>query len=377
MNARSRFLNQMTFRSVDRVPRWEWAFRDDTTARWHQEGLPANVPDKVRWTEFFSLDEGGGYANGSMAEKVGVSVEPMPGLADEVLKEDERTVTHRNHWGVIMKSSKVGESIAQYLSFPVQTRDDFRRLATQWNPADPARYPADWEARKATWRQRNYPVSIWTYGWYGLLREIMGVEQLSIAFHEDTALVEEMAEFWGDFLISVFDRALSEVDVDYVLFWEDLAFKNGPLLSPAHFRRFFLPHYSRVIDRFRQKGMNLFMVDSDGNVESILPLWLEAGVNVVAPFEVAAGMDVVEVRRRYGSDLAIVGGIDKMEIARGPAAIKTELDRRVRPLLDQGGYIPTLDHAPIPEISFHDYRQYRNLLNNMCGNSGGRQEGRA
>ena len=356
----------MLFQETDRLPRWEWGFRGDTTERWHKQGLPASVPEEIGWTQFFGFDRGGGYANGSMAEKVGVSVELMPDFGDDVIEEDGRTATYMSRWGGVAKRSKVGESIPQYLSFGVKTREDFQRYRQRWNPSDPARYPSDWEARKAAWNKRTYPISVFAYGWYGLLRELMGVEGLSVAFYEDAALVEEMCEFWGDFLIQVFDRALTEVNVDYALFWEDLAFKTAPLVSPRHFRRYFAPHYKRVINSFKKRGVKLFMVDSDGNIEDIIPLWLDAGINILAPFEVSAGMDVVKIGRTYGMDLGMVGGIDKMEIARGRTAIEAELRSRVTPLLARGGYIPTLDHSPIPGISFEDYRYYREFLAKVC-----------
>ena len=320
----------------------------------------------MSWAEHFGFDRGGGYANGSMAEKVGVAVGLMPHFGGDILHEDDRSITGKNVWGATVRSSKVGQSIPQYVSFGVESREDFQEYKARWDPEDPGRYPEDWESRKAAWGDRTYPISLYTQGWYGMLRELMGVEGLSIAFHEDEALIDEASEFWGDFLIRLFDRAVREVDVDYVLFWEDLAFKTGPLLSPRHFRRFFLPHYCRVIEDLRGKGVELFMVDSDGNIDDIIPLWMEAGISILAPFEVAAGMDVVEVRRRHSS-LGIVGGIDKMEIAKGRAAIEAEIRRHVEPMLPAGGYIPTLDHSPIPEISLPDYCYYREFLAKVCG----------
>lgn len=366
LNDRQRFLNTMLFGDIDRLPRWEWAFRSDTTARWHAEGLPAEVPDRTGWVEYFGLDRGAGYANQSMAEKVGVNWHPIPGFEGEVIEEDERTIMRKNLWGAMARYSKESASIPQYLSFGVRTREDWVRIKSHWDPADPTRYPTDWEERKARWNNRTYPISLFTYGWYGLLRELFGVEELSIAFYEDAALIDEICEFWADFLVELFERALTEASVDYVLFWEDLAFKTAPLVSPRHFRRFFLPHYKRVTSHFRRKGVRLFMVDSDGAIDDIIPLWLEAGISILGPFEVSAGMDVVKVRQTYGKDLAIVGGIDKMEIAKGRFAIEAEVLRCVKPFLGSGGYIPTCDHCPIPEISFSDYRYYREFLRKVC-----------
>jgi len=83
------------------------------------------------------------------------------------------------------------------------------------NPTDPARYPADWEERKSIWKDRDYPLRIHTHGWYGFLRELMGVEELSFAFFDQPGLIEEISEFWADFIIRVFDRALAEVTPDH------------------------------------------------------------------------------------------------------------------------------------------------------------------
>jgi Uroporphyrinogen decarboxylase (URO-D) len=363
MNDRQRFLNCMLFKEVDRMPRWEWAFLDEIGENWIEQGLPEDVIEKGKWVDFFKLDKGCGYANNSsMAEKVEVNVDLSPDFSGKIIEEDENTITQVSKWGGVEKILKTGASLPQYIDFGVKTAADFQKCKSRWNPNDPKRYPKDWEDRKIKWKNRDYPISIWAYGWYGILRELMGVENLSIAFYDNESLIFEISEFWSDFLIQAYEKALSEVDVDYVLFWEDLAFKNGPLLSPALFKKFFLPQYKKVITNFKKYGMKVFMVDSDGNIDDILPLWIEGGVNVLAPFEVGAGMDVVKVRQRFGKDLAIVGGIDKMEIAKGADAIGREIDLRVKPLIDSGGYIPTLDHAVPVEMSLENYLYYRDCL---------------
>ena len=365
MNDRERFVNYVHFREVDRPPRWEWSFRADTTGLWYQQGLPGNIPAEVSWVEHFDLDRGAPFVSDLAPTDVGVNTFLKPGFSDEILEEDDRTVTKKDGWGTVARHSKVGASIPQFLSFGVRSREDFQEYKRRWDPSDKTRYPADWEERKARWKNRDYPIRIHTHGWYGLCRAIMGVEGLSMAFYDQPALIEEISEFWSDFIIQVFDQALAQVDVDYVLFWEDLAFKTGPLLSPNHFRRFFLPQCRRVIDHFRGQGLDTFMVDSDGNIDAITPLWLDAGINVLGPYEVAAGMDVVKVGRTY-KNLAMVGGIDKREIARGRKATEAEVLRRVPPLLERGGYIPTLDHSTIPELSLDDYRYYRDFLQKVC-----------
>ncbi|NQU10239.1 hypothetical protein HQ590_05585 [bacterium] len=367
MNDRERFTNYVRFRQVDRPPRWEWSFRADTTELWYQQGLPSRVPAEVNWANYFGLDRGSPFVSDSAPTALGVDFGPQPGFANGVVEEAGPYIVRKNYWGATCRELKAADhhSIPQYLSFAVRSREDFQEYKKRLDPTDPTRYPADWEKRKAAWANRDYPLRLHTYGWYGLLRELLGFEELSLAFFDQPDLIEEISEFWADFTLQVFARALAEVTPDFVLFWEDLAFKTGPLLSPDQFRRFLLPHYQRVIKQFRRHGIDTFMVDSDGNLDLISPFWLEAGINMLGPYEVAAGMDVVQVGKTY-RDLVLVGGLDKREIAKGRAALEAEVLRRVPPLLERGGYIPTLDHATIPELSLDDYRYYREFLQKLC-----------
>ena len=111
----------------------------------------------------------------------------------------------------------------------------------------------------------------------------------------------------------------------------------------------------------RANGIVHIGLDSDGDISSLIPIWLEAGINMLWPFEVAAGMDVVKVRQTYGHDLAIMGGIDKRAVAKGGDMMRREVDR-VMPLVEDGGYIPELDHGVPPDISWPAYYDYVTYL---------------
>jgi uroporphyrinogen decarboxylase len=153
-------------------------------------------------------------------------------------------------------------------------------------------------------------------------------------------------------------RKVSEsIKVDKHFIWEDMCFNKGPLISPELFKKFLLSPYQRVIEVSRQCGIQIIDVDSDGKVDELLPLWLEAGVTMQHPMEVAAGMDVVKVKKQYGDRLVIRGGIDKRCIAEGFDAIDKELER-IRPAYEMGGYIPCIDHNVPSDISWDNYRYY-------------------
>ena len=150
---------------------------------------------------------------------------------------------------------------------------------------------------------------------------------------------------------------LKEVDFDYFNFFEDMAFKSAPLVSPACFRKFIYPHYRRAIDHLKKHGNRYVSLDSDGNTEPLLPLFLEMGMDAHWPFERAANMDPVRIKAQYGKQLRIWGAVDKREISKGPKHIDAVM-RELAPLMETGGFIPTLDHTFPPDISWQNFCYY-------------------
>jgi uroporphyrinogen decarboxylase len=259
-------------------------------------------------------------------------------------------------------------SMPQFVRFPVETPDEFRRFyAERMRPDLAARIGPDYAAQLAAMRSRKGFFVIGSDRWGGLfggLRAMVGVERLCTLFHDDPVFVEEMMDAVADFIIAVLGRILEHTDLDCYAFWEDMAFKTGPLVSPAMFRRLALPRYRRVVEFVKSRGVPFVALDSDGDITSLIPIWMDAGIDILYPFEVQCGMDVVQVRRRFGRDLRMWGGIDKRALAQGPAAIDAEL-QRVRPLVKDGGFIPVLDHGVPPDISFANYCHYANHLRDI------------
>lgn len=194
-----------------------------------------------------------------------------------------------------------------------------------------------------------------------MLRRWMGTEKACTIFYDDPALAEEILDFLTDFFIETTRRALNEVEVDWYNYFEDFAFKTGPLISPKIFKQFLLPRYRRINNHLRAHGVDIISLDSDGNIEVLLPMIIEAGINHICPLEQAAGMDAVKIRKQYGTALAMLGSIDKRELAKGKREIEKELLRQVPYLLETGGYIPTVDHTIPPDVSYDNFIYYLGL----------------
>jgi len=167
--------------------------------------------------------------------------------------------------------------------------------------------------------------------------------------------------------MEVVKRVVKDIKIDQATYWEDMCYKSGPMISPAMFRKFMMPRYKKLNDLLNSHGVDIIWVDSDGNLEQLIPLWLEVGVNYVWPLEVAAGNDAVALRKKYGKDLILGGAIDKRALARGKEAIREEVMSKVPFLVESGGYIPSVDHWVPPDVSFENYCFYVNTLREIAG----------
>ena len=348
MNDRERFLATMNYQERDRCPWGEMGFWPETLERWHEEGWPRDV----YMNEFFGFDR--------LREGIPVSIGFVPGFEVEVLEESEKYRVVRRGDGVVAKEFK-GElsfHMPQWLRFPLETREDWEKeIKPRLNPESPTRYPEYWEEKVRCWQQRDYPLTMRMGSVYGFLRNWMGVERISVMLYDDPEWIQEMMDYVVDFYCACGKRALEEADLDYVLLWEDMAYKTGPLISPEMFRRFMLEPYKRLTSFIRDRGVDLIFVDSDGDSGSLIPLFLEGGVNGFYPMERVAGMDAVELRKEYGRELRLMGGIDKRAMATGPEAIDAEL-ANVAPLLAEGGFLPWCDHHVPPDVSLENYQYY-------------------
>ncbi|MHB0877858.1 MAG: uroporphyrinogen decarboxylase family protein [Anaerolineae bacterium] len=370
MTGRERFDAVLSFGATDKGFNHELGLWGQTVDRWRGEGMPVDVclGSLIGGSEFFGIDH-----IGYLPLRV---VEMMPEFEEEVLSEDERYLVKRYADGHVTRALKAGiahgtrSSMDQYLSWAVEDRAGFAEVRRRYDAASPARYP---EWRTDLYRclaGRDYPLALThnaCFGLYSMLRRLMGTEKACTVFYDDPTLAEEMLDFFTDYLLEVLARALDGLTVDYFNYFEDFAFKTGPLIGPNLVQRFLLPRYRRINDFLRGHGIRHILLDSDGNTEVLIPLLLEAGITCHWPLERAAGMEPLRLRARYGHDLALMGGIDKRALAGGRAAIDAELDGFVPRLLDDGGYVPCVDHTVPPDVSYADFMYYLERKQRLLG----------
>ncbi len=364
MSSKERFLNVFQYKEVDHVPDVEFGYWTETLKRWHNEGLPRWVTDDVKANTFFGFE--GRRWEIPVGEKVPLGfidfrrAVPFRGFEPEILSEDERTYTVRDENGVISIQWKpeVSISIPRFIDFPVKDRASWERYRERFNIKD-IKYPDNWEILKERYRERTYPLGVDAGGFFGWARNFMGLENLCLMFFKDPDLVHDIFNFRTEMVLRTVERAVREIRprIDYAHWWEDMAYNKGPLISTKFFKEFMIPQYKRITNFLKEHGIWINIVDCDGYIDPLVPLWLEAGINCMFPLEVRAGSDPVQMRRKYGRDVLLMGGVDKMALIKGKDAIKKEL-KRLKPLIEEGGYIPTVDHRVPSDVSYENYLYY-------------------
>jgi len=324
LNNRDRFRRLLRFERVDRLPRFEWAtWWDQTILRWENEGLPRARPageaGVVAIMEFFHLDPV--WQSWFPIQKKGFPIMP--------------------HGQGPVSDLKSYEAVREYL-YP----------EIDWESAFPQEVRARHEKGElALWFTLN--------GFFWFPRTLLGIERHLYAFYDQPALLKRINEDLLDFNKRILHGMAKIIEPEFMTFAEDMSYNHGPMLSRELFDEFMLPYYRELTPMIQGLGV-VPMVDSDGDVESCLPWFIDGGVQGLLPFERQSGVDITRVRENH-HDFRIIGAFDKMTMTRGTEAMRAEWERLL-PIMRQGGFVPSVDHQTPPGVSMPQYRDYLALL---------------
>jgi uroporphyrinogen decarboxylase len=344
----------MDYGEFDHPPFFAEPVWPQTLRRWRREGLPA---DKT-WDEVLGVDvldfAGHGFNHAA-----------WPPFEKKVLEETDEHVIYVDGFGRTVRDLKASMSMPEWLDLPIKDRASFEAMLERFDPSQPQRrLPEDWPQRVRRFNAPDFDALLLppAGNYFFTMDAMMGVQTAAFMFVDSPDLVHRMFENTCRMCCWFLERVFAEVrGVRAVGTGEDLAYRNGPFFSPEMFEEFFAPRYRRVVDIARRGGAEHFFVDTDGNFQALLPQMLGVGMTIFCPMEVAAGMDPVAIRRRFGPGVRMVGGVDKRIVAAGKEAISGELDRLL-PLMCEGGFIPKIDHSVSSDISWDSFRWYIEAL---------------
>jgi len=363
LNDRERFHATMNFDKSDRPPYWEYGRSwDATLERWHKEGLPEtivpwSIENQDGWDLHFGMDR---------RKEPPISWEKaMPPFEKETLEDYGDTALIRDSFGVTKKIFKDGSSMPQFVRFPVETSNDWEKLKERYVGSDPKRYPDNWADLAIEYNNRDYCLYTPMTGFFGQPRNFMGDENICLAYYLQPELIHSINEHWLNFNIQVWEKALSEIEFDCALIWEDMAYKNGPMIGPEMFDEFMAPYYVRLVDFLKSHNIKHIIVDSDGDIRKIIPNFIKVGVTAMYPWECTNGQDIRDIRKEYGNKLGIIGGLDKKVLELTKEEIKQEVEAKVPSMLKLGGYIPSFDHSIPPNVPYENYLYYWDLIKSL------------
>ncbi len=405
ISAREKFLSTINREPGFTIPKTEFAYWAGCFRRWPKEGLaggmgpegnsaisPAIPPsaldgDIVRGSVRFGtgdpfLEEvfAGELADEWVRPLLGMDsylakfpFDLSPQLKKETLEDTEHHRIFKDSYGLTNKQVKGNAATHHTLVYPIKTADDFGRYRELYAGGDRAsgglsdRLPAPMEKLRGGLKNREYPIRLGgnPYGFTFFPRMLMGEVGYLTALYDAPELIHDINRFYLDFVKRHWGRILDEIEIDCVFILEDIAYRNGSMISPEQFREYALPYTEELADFAKGKGVSHIFVDCDGLITELIPLWLEAGVTGIFPVE--AVNDITDIRRKYPG-LGLLGGIDKRPLINGG---RDEIDReleRIRPLLAEGGYIPHIDHAVPQDISWKNFVYYRERLNRIIEN---------
>lgn len=358
MTDRERFRRQMHWEPVDRSFNMEFGYWHENFTEWEmfaKNGITSNAEADI----FFNFDR---------IAAVGGNIWMSPTFPPKVIEDRGDTVVRLDSNGIWVEMPKDGHStIPIYLRASIVTPDDWKReKELRFQRGTDARKVNVEALRKAYPPDRDFPVGVHCGSMIGVIRNMLTFEGIAYAIYDYPDMLEDMVETACLLVEDFLDQVLGQIDFDYASGWEDICFKSGPIVTLDFFNQVVVPRYKRIGDKLHQHGIDLWYTDCDGDVRPLMPGFLKAGINCLFPFEVNSCCHPGELLDKYQGQLRIMGGVDKMALGKGPAAIKAYLES-LAPYVERGGYIPFCDHRCPPNVTQEDYLYYLDLKEEMFG----------
>lgn len=349
MTSFERFKRMFEHKEADRIPVIDdpWS---STIERWHKEGMPENV----NYVDYFGLDR---VAN--------IDIDISPRYKTKIIEETEEYKIHTTEWGVTLKQWKHAGSTPQFLDFKINSKDEWLKAKSRMAPTSDR---INWNKLKKDykkWREEGYWIQarLWfgfdiTHSW------VIGTERLLMALVEDPEWCSDMYNTFLDDNLALLEMILDAgYKLDSIFWWDDMGYKNHQFFSLKTYRELSKPVHKRAIDWAHSKGIKAHL-HSCGDINPLIPELVEIGLDALNPLEVKAGMDPVQIKKKYGNDLVLHGGINAV-LWDNTEAIKSEMNKVVPVMKELGGYIFSSDHSVPSSVSLENFKQIVDLAKKL------------
>ena len=328
----------------------------DCRQRFEEEGMPRDVSE----ADYFGFDIAHLYLDAS------------PRLPERVIEETDEKITYVSKWGYSAVKWKNKSGALHYFDPVSQTRDGWdrvkRRLMLDIDATGRISkesyftpfyaYPT-WKQAVSEYEELRSTGRYVLLGFYGPFEATWrhhGYVESLIAFLQDPDWLQDMVSTYTDLICDVIQKGLAlGIRPDGAYLIEDLGTTHGPLMAPEAFRRILKPCYAKIFDVARKNGMNRFM-HSDGRIHGLMDELMDTGLEAFNPIDTGSGMDLVDLRKRYGTRLTLYGGVSGRNM-HDERLSNAEIDEKVAFASRNGGYIYHSDHSVPPTVSLARYQE--------------------
>jgi uroporphyrinogen decarboxylase len=361
MNSRDRIKTLITFHEPDRIGKQD-AFWEDTLDRWHAEGMPSEVDAG----DYFGFDFVNLYIDASLR------------LPDKLMEDTPEYTVREDKHGFIAKQWKGKAGALGYLEHRVNTFEDWTevrgRLDVDFGGVsrindisyfEPFVEWPSWDEIALKFHQihqRGKFVLLHVYGPHEANWRKHGFEENLKDMLLRPDLLIDMSRTHVELIIQTLEKAKTfGIIPDGLFMAEDLGVNTGPMFSPKAYRQILFPEHRRLGEYLSAQGITYF-IHTDGDVRQLIPMLIEAGVQVLQPMEARAGMDVRQLKKEYGRDLTFMGNISVENICSPTERLEEEVRSKLEVAMVDGGYIYHSDHSIPSSVSLSDYQYLMRLL---------------
>ncbi len=359
----------LNYERFDRMPIVAFGYWTETVDKWAKEGY-------ITEEEAYNYKRYGdnGIGDKEIMKKLGFDLAwgacvggancLYPLFDTELIrKEPDGCEIYRDNAGLIIRTKPGVVSIPSEIGTSLTDREAWENLYVPKLQYSEDRVNVEQLLRIRESYPKDLPLGIHCGSLIGNIRNMMGVVHLSYLYADDEDLYTEVIDTVGDLVYKVTKKIVETgIELDYAHFWEDICFKNGPLVSPYVFEEKVAPHYKRICDLLKEHNINIVSVDCDGCIDSLVPIWLKNGVNTMFPIEVGTwNGNIAPWREKYGKELRGIGGTNKNCFSKDKKAVEDEVER-LKALVSLGGYIPCPDHRIAPDAKFPLVAYYCELM---------------
>lgn len=343
---RERVLAALNHQEADRIALQDGLW-SATVSRWRHEGLPDEIPPE----EYFD------YA------MRGFGADLTPQYPVRVLERSTEYIVETTSYGGTRKNHRDYATTPELIDYGIKSREDWEAAKRRLTPSFTR---VDWVSLKNNYEKARNDHFFLTFNavtGFDLCQSYIRSDVLLQMLITDADMIRDMVDTQADMVIEMAKIVMAEgYEFDGAFLYNDMGYRKAPFFSPRMYRKIFQPADRRMFDFFHSRGMKV-LLHSCGSVKMLIPDLLDIGLDCLQPLEVKAGMDLVELKRDYGKDLAFMGGIDVRTMNDpDPAAIEREVATKIPVAKVGGGYIYHSDHSIPNNVSFLQYCRVLDLV---------------